>query len=96
MFPDQMTLACRCIKAACKVGGITIAMLDSRSRKDQIVFVRHMIAHHLSSEGFITEDIGTFLNRERSDVAYAIGSFQMRLDTDKKARERYQQLKALL
>lgn len=95
MFPDQMTVACRCVKAACKVGGITIAMLDSRSRTDQIAFVRHMIAHYLTDQGLTTKDIGALINRCRGDVTHSVQSFQRRLDTDKHARARYQKLKEL-
>ena len=96
MFPDQMTVASKCIKEACRVGGITIQMLDSRSRQERIIFVRHMIAHHLMKEGIHPEDIGALLNRCRSDVLHSHGSFQRRLDTDKHARARYQKLKESL
>lgn len=96
MFPDQMTLAAKCIRASCKIGGITIAMLDSRIRTDQVAFVRHMIAYALTQEGLTTKDIGALINRCRGDVTHAVQSFQGRIDTDKRAKARYQKLKEAL
>lgn len=96
MFPDQMTVASRCIRSACKVGGITLAMLDSRSRTEQVAFTRHMIAHYLTQQGLTTADIGALINRCRGDVTHSVQSFQRRLDTDKHARARYDRLKSSL
>ena len=96
MSPDQMTISARCIRKACKIGGITIAMLDSRSRRDSIVLVRHMIAAYLTEAGVHANDIAVLLNRCRTDVLAACKSFQSRIDTDKHARACYQKLKEAL
>lgn len=96
MFPDQMTLASRVIPLACKVGGITIKMLDSKKRTEQIAFVRQMIAHYLTDEGLRSGDVATLLNRCRSDVSHNYKTFADRIKIDKKARTRYQKLKEAL
>lgn len=92
MTPHQMTTAAKTIRQACSMGGISIAMLDSRDRSAPVALVRHMIVYHLKMEGFFTMDIADLINRTVNNTNKSFTAFRNRMATDPKIRERYQAL----
>jgi chromosomal replication initiation ATPase DnaA len=49
--------------------GITLPQIQSKCRKEQLVYARRIITHYMASEGHSTGQIAKFINRDHSTIS---------------------------
>lgn len=75
------------LEMVAKESGISVHILNSRSRTDFECYARFVIYRLIHSRGINNSEIGRQLGKHPSTIYYGLNSCQNRMDTDPRYRE---------
>lgn len=84
------------LEAVCREFNVTLDQLRSTTHRWEVATARQVVLWLCRKAGWVSEDAGKLVNRERSNTSYAVSAIEARRQTEPKFKDRTDELCASL